>query len=127
MLPVGSGHATRHGDDPRIKLLFDQNVSRSLTWRLADLCPDATHVAFLSMLSTPDERIRAYARTNGSIVVTKDRDFAERRDEDGTPPKVIWLRTQNCTTAVVEATLRRHWQDIEAFAASENVSILMLY
>lgn len=58
-----------------MKLLFDQNLSRHLARRLADIYPDSNHVLFLGLEQEPDAVVWQYARNYGYIVVTKDADF----------------------------------------------------
>src|SRR5260370_40427415 len=45
-----------------VKLLFDENLSRKLGTRLADLYPGSLHLANVSMLEAPDSAVWAYAR-----------------------------------------------------------------
>ncbi len=45
-----------------MKLLFDENLSRKLVTRLADLYPGSLHLANVSMLEAPDSAVWAYAR-----------------------------------------------------------------
>jgi len=47
--------------------------------------------------------------------VSLDADFAEIAALLGPPPKVIWLRCGNQSTAVVEDILRSHADAIKAF------------
>jgi len=44
----------------------------------------------------------------------------------GPPPKVIWLRAGNCTTATVAQLLHRHVADICAFMADAEAAFLPL-
>ena len=45
-----------------MKLLFDENLSRKLVARLADLYPDSVHVAEASLLESPDREIWEFAK-----------------------------------------------------------------
>lgn len=107
-----------------MRLLFDQNLSSRLVSRLADICPDASHVGLLGLDHASDEAVWEYARTNGYVIVTKDADFNDRSVLRGFPPKVIWLRLGNCTTSQVEAAIREQQQDIEVFLADSALGIL---
>jgi predicted nuclease of predicted toxin-antitoxin system len=40
-----------------MKLLFDQNLSRRLVSRLADICLDASHVGLLGLDQASDEEV----------------------------------------------------------------------
>jgi predicted nuclease of predicted toxin-antitoxin system len=44
----------------------------------------------------------------------------------GFPPKVIWLRLGNCTTAAVETLLRNQQVAIQAFLADSTVGTLIV-
>lgn len=69
-------------------------------------------------LSRADDRVVwNYAAANGFSLVTLDADFAERAALAGEPPKVIWLRCGNQSTAAIETLLRDH---IEAIAIFEQ-------
>jgi len=44
----------------------------------------------------------------------------------GHPPKVVWIRLGNCTTAQVEALLRTRHADLLAFDQDAEASFLAL-
>ena len=110
-----------------MKLLFDQNLSCRLVSRLADICPEASHVVLVGLDRASDDEVWGYARANGYTIVTKDSDFNERSVLRGTLPKVIWLRLGNCTTGEVEATLRGHQVEIRAFIEDPTLGVLELF
>jgi predicted nuclease of predicted toxin-antitoxin system len=110
-----------------MKLLFDQNLSPHLVSRLADLHAEATHVSFIGLDRASDEAVWTYARTNSYAIVTKDADFGDLGLVRGFPPRVIWLRLGNCTTAQIEALLRESHEAIEALDDDSAPGILMLY
>lgn len=56
----------------------------------------------------------------------KDADFSDMNLLRGFPPKVLWLRMGNCTTAQVEARLRVHHEAIEQMGSDPAVGILAL-
>ena len=98
-----------------MKLLFDQNLSPKLILRLADLFPGSDHVQSVGLDRANDDQVWEYARLNAFAVVTKDEDYNTLSVVRGCPPKVIWLQLGNCTTTQVEAAIRVHFADIEAF------------
>jgi predicted nuclease of predicted toxin-antitoxin system len=59
-------------------------------------------------------------------IVSKDADFHQRSFVEGQPPKVVWLRVGNCTTEQVAATLRRHVDDLHAFAGDEESAFMIV-
>jgi predicted nuclease of predicted toxin-antitoxin system len=110
-----------------MKLLFDQNLSPRLVTRLADSFPDASHVEPLGLSRAPDPIVWAYARAHGYIIVTKDSDFNDFSVVRGFPPKVIWIRVGNCTTAAIAGLLRQHRAAITAFAADTEAASLAVF
>ncbi len=108
-----------------MKLLFDQNLSPRLVWRLADVFPDSQHVFPLGLHYASDEDVWRYARDHACIIVTKDIDFSELSTLRGFPPKVIWLGVGNCTTGEAEALLRRHQTAIRQLYAAPDTGTLV--
>ena len=118
--------ATAVGGSSRMKLLFDQNLSHRLVEQLATEFPDSAHVRDVGLATTPDPDVWAYAKVNGLVIVSKDTDFQQRALLYGHPPKVIWVRLGNCTTATVANLLKSRLPDIQAFAADPLASFLAL-
>ena len=75
-----------------MKLLFDENLSRRLIARLADLFPESSHVVLEGLMQNPDIAVWEYVKVRGFAIVTADADFYELSTTFGPPPKVIWLR-----------------------------------
>jgi predicted nuclease of predicted toxin-antitoxin system len=73
-----------------------------------------------------DEAIWSHAAARGFAIVTKDDDFRQRSFLRGHPPKVIWVRLDNCRTADVEALLRARVEDVRAFVADPQAALLVL-
>ena len=92
-----------------MKLLFDQNLSEQLVMLLDDLFPESTHVKTVGLETGTDAEIWDYAHQNDYFIVSKDIDFRNRSLLHGYPPKVIWIRIGNCSTSVIEYTLRKHF------------------
>ena len=109
-----------------MKLLFDQNLSPRLVYRLTDLFPDSNHVVALGLDSSDDIEVWRYARDNGFLLVTKDADFSDFSTLLGFPPKVIWIRLGNCTTSQIENLLRSHYDAIQTLNESDSLGILSL-
>ena len=109
-----------------MKLLFDQNLSPKLVKRLADLYPGAAHLDPLGMGQADDTVVWNYAKANDFAIVTKDEDYDLLGVAWGHPPKVIWLQLGNCTTNQVEAAIRSHTIDIQAFEQDASVGTLVI-
>jgi predicted nuclease of predicted toxin-antitoxin system len=109
-----------------LKLLFDQNLSPRLVAMLADLYPGSVHVRNLGLKAVDDRKLWSVAKADGSTVVTKDGDFAQLALLYGQPPKVIWLRIGNCTTADVERLIRKCQRQIADFDGNSEAALLAL-
>lgn len=110
-----------------VKLLFDQNLSPKLVKRLADLYPNSNHLDLLGLGTADDTLVWSYSKDNGFVVVTKDADFADLSVLRGFPPKVLWIRRDNCSTEDIENLLRDHSPEIEDLAADSTSGILTLF
>ncbi len=109
-----------------MRLLFDENLSHRLVAQLAAEFPGSAHVRDVGLAAAPDDDVWAHAAANGFVIVSKDTDFQQRALLYGHPPKVIWVRLGNCSTAAVEALLRSRLADIQAFEADPLASFLAL-
>jgi predicted nuclease of predicted toxin-antitoxin system len=92
-----------------VKLLFDQNLSHKLVRRLADLFPKSVQVRQVGLKEAGDPLVWEYAKNNGLVFISKDSDFHQRSFLYGYPPKVVWVRLGNCSTADVERVLRANF------------------
>jgi len=110
-----------------VKLLFDHNLSHKLVAHLSDLYPGSTHTRFLGFERAADLELWFLARTHELTIVTKDEDYSELVVLRGAPPKVIWLRLGNCATHAVEASLRRHYEDIAALIRDDERAIIEIF
>ena len=109
-----------------MKLLFDQNLSPRLARLLAAEFPGSLHVRDVGLAAAPDPAVWAYAAAQGSVLVSKDGDFYHRAMLLGHPPKVVWVRLGNCSTATVVALLRSRQADLFAFDTDPTASLLAL-
>src|SRR5438093_12930564 len=109
-----------------MKLLFDENLSPRLVGLLAAQFPGSDHVRNAGLASAPDPAVWSFAAAQGLVIVSKDSDFQHRALLLGHPPKVVWVRLGNCSTAAVVALLRTRQADLLAFEADPTVSLLAL-
>jgi predicted nuclease of predicted toxin-antitoxin system len=109
-----------------VKLLFDENLSPKLVGLLSDLYPDSTHVRNVGLARADDELVWAYAKDHGLAIVSKDADFHQRSFVYGAPPKVVWIRRGNCSTADIERVLRQHQAYVLAFENDVDGTFLEL-
>ena len=110
-----------------MKLLFDQNLSRKLVSRLADIFPESSHVQSHGLAEKTDTEIWEFAKANDFCIVTQDADFAERSRLYGSPPKVIWLRCGNAPTREIEALIRAGEEAIQELLSDSQLYCLELH
>ncbi len=110
-----------------MRLLFDHNLSPRLVSRLADLFPNSEHIFNIGMAQSPDLYVWNYARAQGFTIVSRDSDYNELLILRDFPPKVIWIRRGNCSTAEIEAMLRKNIDSINQLSNDEFLGILALY
>lgn len=109
-----------------MKLLFDENLSRRLPARLADLFPGSAHVSEVHLLQAKDSEVWEYARSHDFALVTADGDFYELAITLGPPPKVLWLRGCDYPTAVAEGIIRGQAVRIAEFFGDPDRAVLIL-
>ena len=110
-----------------MKLLFDQNLPRRLVREFESEFPGSVHVRDLQLDTATDPAIFTYAAEHGFTIVSKDNDFAQLSFLRGAPPKVVWLRVGNSSTAELKEFIRRNTGLIQDFeSASESFLVLEL-
>ncbi len=109
-----------------MKLLFDQNLSRTLVHRLAMEYPASRHVIELALDTATDADIWKYAGDHGFVIASKDSDFRQLAFLHGPPPKAIWLRVGNATTNDIHQLLAEAYDTVAAFAEDADEALLVL-
>jgi predicted nuclease of predicted toxin-antitoxin system len=109
-----------------VKLLLDENLSRKLVVRLAELFPGAAHVAQFGLLASPDREVWEFAKAENFVIVSTDADLYELATTIGPPPKVVWLRRWTHPTRDAERVLRREAIRITEFATKPKLGLLVL-
>lgn len=88
--------------------------------------PESQHVVELGLDTASDYEVWLFARDQGFVIASKDSDFRQLAFLNGRPPKVIWVRTGNVTTAAIADPLRINRARIEAFVAAPEEALLGL-
>lgn len=110
-----------------MKLLVDQNISWRVLRLIGDAFPGSVHVDEVGLGGeTPDIDIWQHAADNGFTVLTKDSDFNSLALTRATPPKVVWLQLGHAATEAIAATVLARKDDIEAFEATQDESVLVV-
>lgn len=109
-----------------MSLLFDQNLSPSLARSLSELFPRSRHVRDVDLHAASDEVVWRFAADHQLTIVSKDSDFHQMSLVRGQPPKVIWIRTGNCSTDDIERIIRKYQGEIIEFLEDPNSVFLSL-
>lgn len=109
-----------------MRLLFDQNLSQRLLAALNDVYPGSVHVRQVGLGQASDLDVWEYARDYGLVIVSKDSDFHQLSFLYGPPPKAVWLRLGNYTTAEIEQVLRQRRDEVRAFTEATEEAFLVI-
>ncbi len=109
-----------------MKWLIDAQLPPKLSSWFRTIGEDSIHVQELaSGLSLSDEFLWNYAKREGRIIVTKDRDFFERSILLGSPPQVLFIQVGNCSNErliSILALTKNHW--LSTFAEKHSLIVL---
>jgi predicted nuclease of predicted toxin-antitoxin system len=106
--------------------LFDENLAASLAREFVGLYPGTAHVTPLGLGGGGDRAVWDRAAQDGYVLVTKDEDFHRLSLLLGPPPKVVWIRLGNCSTADVARLLRFRAAEIVEFTEQTEIAFLEL-
>jgi predicted nuclease of predicted toxin-antitoxin system len=102
-----------------MKLLVDQNISHRIIQPVSHLFTSLFHVRDLALTNADDHEIFMFAKENGfDAVVTIDDDFVKLLNLFSSPPKIIWIRTGNCSTSALSEILAGKYDAIKVFIES---------
>jgi predicted nuclease of predicted toxin-antitoxin system len=111
-----------------MKVLIDQNISYRIVPQIESLFDFLTHVKFLGWIDWNDHDIFMTARDQKyDAVITLDEDFNKLLLQHGTPPKIIWIKTGNCSTSKLVEVITTHGQIILDFLSDDTYDCLELY
>jgi predicted nuclease of predicted toxin-antitoxin system len=88
-----------------LRFLVDAQLPPKLAKSLVLLGHEAKHVIDIGMASASDEALWRHAVATGSVVITKDGDFAVRRQSMRDGPKIVWIRFGNTTSVALHSKL----------------------
>jgi predicted nuclease of predicted toxin-antitoxin system len=109
-----------------MKLLFDQNISHRLIFLIQDILPEAKQVRQINLENSSDKQIWEYAKEHDFTIVTFDGDFYDFSLVWGHPPKIVWIRSYNQTTKIVDEILRKHFNTLLDFQDDKELACLEL-
>ena len=108
-----------------MKLLVDNNLSFKLVQPLQDHFSGTEHVRDALSVSSDDNNIWNYAKSNDFTILTKDNDFDERSQLEGCPPKIIHLICGNKTTLHILNLLLWRTDEILSFGNSDSENCIL--
>lgn len=95
------------------RFLIDNQLPQALVPWLESKGHRGEHVLALGLAQSSDEAIWLEAAATGSIILSKDEDFARFHLMRPEKVSVIWFRIGNCRTPALLAILERAWSGIE--------------
>ncbi len=111
-----------------MKVLIDQNISQRILPLMAFQFEVLDHVRQLGLTDANDYDIFMFARANGyQAIITLDEDFIKLISQFSQPPKIIRIRTGNCSTQVLSDLLRRKIDVIREFIQSADFDIYEVF
>jgi predicted nuclease of predicted toxin-antitoxin system len=111
-----------------MKLLIDQNISHRIIPVISELFSELTHVRNVGLKDKSDYEIFMFARQNNfNAVISLDEDFVHILQTFNSPPKIIWLKTGNCSTTQLAQLLIQKNEIILEFINSEEKDCLEIY
>jgi predicted nuclease of predicted toxin-antitoxin system len=109
-------------------VLIDQNISYRIVPQIAFLFDKLDHVKTNGWLDWKDYDIFMAARKQQyHAIITLYDDFSKLLLEHGTPPKIIWLKTGNCSTAALAEVITSHKEVIHRFLSDADFDCLEIY
>ena len=112
-----------------MKLLLDANISWRLVSILKEHYDECVHADDIQGLVFPakDAAIWQYAKNNYYTIITRDSDFSDLLSIRGFPPKIVLLRTGNCSRKYTTDLLIRSKETIQEFINSKEHGLLEIY
>ena len=107
-----------------MNLLFDQNISFKIVKRVESFLPNSEQVKSLGLENKSDKEIWEYAKRHNFVIVTFDSDFYDFSIIWGSPPKIIWLRTNDQRTEAIVSLLKNHVVTINDFIENSEIACL---
>lgn len=95
-----------------MNFLIDAQLPPGLVGWLIEKGHEATHVDDIFLTTAEDPEIWDKALESGSIIITKDEDFSERRSRTNDGPVVVWIRIGNATNRNLFQWLEPRWESV---------------
>lgn len=89
----------------RVRFLIDAQLPPALACWPREAGHDAKHVEDVGLREAEDTRIWRHALEYQIILITRDEDFAERAQQGGEAPVIVWLRIGNVSNRALRQWL----------------------
>lgn len=110
-----------------MKFLIDAQLPPKLVDWLAARGHEAMHVLDLpDGLRMADSEVWRRAASEGSVIVSKDRDFLDLASVRGAPPIIFWVGIGNASTARLLELLSEAWPTVLSELAAPDAGVVML-
>ncbi len=109
-----------------VRLFFDENLSPRLVERLQAASAESAHVDRVGPHGHTDREVWEFAAREHYAIVSKGNDCRQLSFLHGAPPKVVWSSVGNAATDAIARLLERRREDVEAFDASNEESLLVV-
>jgi len=107
-----------------VRFLLDEDLSPRSAEYLRTLGHDAVHVREVGLKGRADQEIVAFARAEGRVLVTRDRDFADiRRYPPGSHGGTLRLKIPHPTAKAINAVLGRLLQRLGPDELTHNLVV----
>ncbi|HQU92362.1 MAG TPA: DUF5615 family PIN-like protein [Pyrinomonadaceae bacterium] len=103
-----------------MNFLVDAQLPPGLARWLDERGHTASHVQDFDLGDAEDRLIWDHALKLGTIIVTKDDDFAERTARTASGPIIVWLRIGNSTNRALFEWLEPRWGAITQLLSEGN-------
>ncbi len=111
-----------------MKLLIDQNISYRILRKLKSFPAEIMHVKEVALLDSSDYTIFMYCQKNQfDAILTMDDDFVKLLNLHSPPPKVIWIRTGNCSTEYLAELILNRSASIKTFIEDPEFTLYELF
>jgi predicted nuclease of predicted toxin-antitoxin system len=94
-----------------VKFLVDAQLPPALARWITSQGHAGTHVFDLGLQSADDPVIWERARSEDTVVISKDEDFVDHWLLSAEPVQLVWIRKGNCSNRALLAWLEPLWPD----------------
>ena len=94
-----------------MNFLVDAQLPPALARWIASQGHQATHVFDIGSQSADDPVIWERARSDNTVIISKDEDFVDHWLLSAEPVQLVWMRKGNCSNRALLAWLEPLWPD----------------